>query len=114
MATLTRVQAKINGTVLTGTAATAGPDKVAPGDSGGNVYVIVQNASGSAVTVNIADPSPVKYGQTLPAITSVSVPATTGLAVLGPIQQDLKQASDGLVNLTASATTSVTFYAFRG
>lgn len=113
MATLTRVQAKIQGTVLTATAATAGPDKVAPGDSGGSVYVIVENGSGSAITVAIDDPSVPKYGQTLPDITSISVPAA-GRVVIGPIQQDLKQVSDGLVNLTASATTSVTFYAFRG
>lgn len=114
MATLTRVQAKITGTVLTATAATAGPDKVTPGDSGAPVYVIVENASGSGITVNIADPSLPKYGQTLPAITSVSVPATTGRVVIGPIQADLKQPSDALAWLTASASTSVTFYAFRG
>lgn len=113
MATITRVQAKITGTVLTATAATAGPDKVAP-DAGGPVYVIVQNTSGSGITVNIADPSPVKYGQTLPAITSVSVPATTGLAVIGPIGVDLKQPSDALTWLTASSASGVNFLAFRG
>lgn len=113
MATITRVQAKITGTVLTATPATAGPDKVQP-DAGGPVYVIVENASGSTVTVNIADPSPVKYGQTLPAITSVAVPATTGRVVIGPIGADLKQVSDALTWLTASASTSITFYAFRG
>lgn len=112
MATMTRVQAKITGTVLTATAATAGPDKVLP-DAGGPVYVIVENGGASAITVNVADPSVPKYGQTLPAITSVSIPAA-GKAVIGPIATDLKQVSDGLVNLTASATTSVNFYAFRG
>lgn len=113
MATLTRVQAKITGTVLTATAATAGPDKVLP-DAGGPVYVIVENASGSTVTVSVADPGIPKYGQTLPAIVSVAVPATTGRVVIGPIGMDLKQPSDALAWLTASAATSVTFYAFRG
>lgn len=113
MATMNRVQAKISGTVLTATAATAGPDKVAP-DAGGPVYVIVQNTSGSGITVNVADPGTPKYGQTLPAITSVSVPATTGMAVIGPIGVDLKQPSDALAWLTASASSGVNFYAFRG
>jgi hypothetical protein len=113
MATMTRVQAKITGTVLTSTAATAGPDKVTPGDSGAGTYVIVQNGGGSAITVNVADPNVPKYGQTLPAITSVPIPAS-GLAVIGPIPADLKQTSDALAWLTASATTSVNFYAFRG
>jgi len=112
MSTIVQVQAKISGTVLTATPATAGPDKAAPGDSGANVYVIVQNGSGSAVTVTVADPGKTKYQQSNPSITSVSVPAA-GLAVLGPVPADLKQ-SDGYVNLTASATTSVNFFAFRG
>ena len=113
MATMTQVQAKLGGTVLTSTAATAGPDKVKPGDGGAPVYVLVENGGGSAITVSIADPGKTKYGQQNPAIQSVSVPAG-GKAILGPIQGDLKQASDGLVNLTASATASVNFYAFRG
>lgn len=112
MATITQVQAKIGGTVLTSTAATAGPDKVLPGDSGGNVYVLVQNGGASAVTVTVADPGKTKYQQQNPSITSVSVPAA-GFGVLGPIPPDLKQ-SDGFVNLTASSTTSVSFLAFRG
>jgi hypothetical protein len=113
MATLTRVQAKITGTVLTATAATAGPDKVEPGDSGGSVYVLVHNGSGAGITVSIDDPNLAKYGQTIPDVTSVSIPAA-GYGVLGPIQSDLKQVSDGLVNLTASSATSVNFFAFRG
>lgn len=113
MATLAQVQAKITGTVLTSTAATAGPDKVKPGDGGAPVYVIVDNGGATGVTVSVADPGKTKYGQANPAIPSVSVPAG-GKAVLGPIQSDLAQTSDGMVNLTASATTSVNFYAFRG
>lgn len=112
MSTMTQVQAKIGGTVLTATAATAGPDKAAPGDSGASVYVIVQNGSGGAITATVADPGKTKYQQTNPSITSVSVPAA-GLAVLGPIPYDLRQ-SDGFVNITASATASVNFFAFRG
>ncbi|GAB3376228.1 hypothetical protein [Amycolatopsis echigonensis] len=109
MATIVQVQAKLAGAVLTSTAATAGPDKVQPGDGGGKVYVLVQNGGASAITVSVADPGKTKYQQQNPAVPSVSVPA----AVLGPIEPDLKQ-SDGFVNLTASATTSVSFYAFRG
>ncbi|SFO59706.1 hypothetical protein [Amycolatopsis rubida] len=112
MATIVQVQAKLAGTVLTSTAATAGPDKVKPGDGGAPVYVLVDNAGASPVTVTVADPGKTKYGQANPSIPSVSVPAG-GKAVLGPIQPDLKQ-SDGNVNLTASSTTSVSFYAFRG
>jgi len=113
MSTMVQVQAKISGTVLTATAATAGPDKVLPGDSGANVYVIVQNGSGAPITVSVADPGKTKYAQANPAITSVSV-AAAGFAVLGPIQGDLGQVSDGLVNITASSAASVNFYAFRG
>lgn len=112
MSTIVQVQAKLGGTVLTATAATAGPDKVTPGDAGTKVYVVVQNASGGAITVSVADPGKTKYQQANPAVTSVSVPAA-GLAVLGPVEQDLVQ-SDGFVNLTASSATSVSFYAFRG
>lgn len=113
MATLAQVQAKINGTVLTSTAATPGPDKILPGDAGGNVYVVVQNGSASPITVSVSDPGKTKYQQANPSITSTSIPAS-GFAVLGPIQGDLAQVSDGLVNLTASASASVSFYAFRG
>ncbi|WP_372672974.1 hypothetical protein [Amycolatopsis kentuckyensis] len=113
MATITRAQAKISGTVLTATPATAGPDKVAPGDSGAGTYVFVQNGGGASITVNVADPNAPKYGQTLPPITSVPVPAA-GVAVIGPIPADLAQPSDALAWLTASATASVNFYAFRG
>jgi len=115
MATMVPVQAKIGGTALVATAATAGPDKCPPGDTGGTkIYVLVENKSGAPITVTVADPGKTPYGQQNPSITSVSVPATTGLVVIGPINYDLRQASDGLVNLTASATTSVNFYAFRG
>ncbi|WP_033288252.1 hypothetical protein [Amycolatopsis jejuensis] len=112
MATIVQVQAKLAGTVLTATPATAGPDKVAPGDGGGKVYVIVQNGGASAMTASVADPGKTKYGQQNPSITSVSVPAG-GLGVLGPVEPDLKQ-GDGFVNITASSTTSVNFFAFRG
>jgi hypothetical protein len=113
MSTIAQVQAKMTGTVLTATAATAGPDKVLPGDAGSNVYVIVQNGSGGAITVPFANPGVTKYGQANPAVASVSIPAA-GFAVFGPVQGDLAQVSDGLAQLTASSATSVTYFAFRG
>jgi hypothetical protein len=113
MATISQVTAKMAGTVLVGVAATAGPDKVLPGDAGGvSSFVLVQNLSGSPITVTIADPGKTKYQLANPSIVTTAVPATTGLVIIGPIPPDLKQ-SDGTVNLTASLATSVTFFGFR-
>lgn len=110
MATIASAQSTVLGTVLTPVAATAGPDKVLPDSRG---IVIVHNASGSAITVTIVDPGVTKYGGANPDPVSVSIPAGAH-ASLGPFPTDLANVGDsGLVYLTASSATSVTFYGVK-
>jgi hypothetical protein len=110
MATIPHTQAKISGVVLSATAATAGPDTLAPDD---RVILLVQNGSAAAVTVTVTVPGNTKYGQVNPDVTSVSVPASGGIATIGPFPRDLADPTDGLIDITASASASVSFYAIR-
>lgn len=107
MATVPIAQQQIGGTLLTATAATAGPDKVKPG-----AVLIINNAGGSAITVTVVVPGNTKYGQPEPDVTSVSIPASR-IGVIGPLAKDLA-GSDGLVSFTCSASASVSLYAVAG
>ena len=109
MALISQAQAKIGGTVLTATTATAGPDTLKPGD---RVVLIVKNDNASAVTVVVTVPGNTKFGQPEPDVTSVSIP-TGQLAVIGPFPAELADPTDGLVDVDATPNTSVSFYAVR-
>lgn len=109
MANVPHTQAKIGGVVLSATAATAGPDTLAPGD---DVALLVHNTSAGAVTVTVTVPGSTKYGQDQPDVTSVSIPAA-GLAVIGPFPSDLRDPADNLVDVDVSAPTGVNLYAIR-
>lgn len=109
MANIPHTQAKIGGVVLAATAATAGPDTVKPGD---NVVLLVHNRSAGAITVTTVVPGNTRWGVAEPDVTSVSIPAA-GLAVLGPFPAALADPADSLVDVTASASASVDFYAIR-
>jgi hypothetical protein len=104
MALKAHVQAKISGTLLPFTAATAGAgDTFSASD---RQALVVLNGSGSAVTVTVVVPGSTKYGQADPDVPSVSIPASQ-YAVIGPFPEDLEDDSDGLVHVTYSSATSV-------
>lgn len=109
MANIPHTQAKIGGVVLNPTAATAGPDTLEPDD---RVVLLCQNGSTAAITVTVAVPGNTRWGQAEPDVTSVSIPAGS-LGVLGNFPRELADPADGLIDITASATASVNFYAIR-
>lgn len=105
MAVLAGQRAKIGGTALTFVAAAAGGDSVTPGNQS---YLIVKNAAASPITVTVITPGNTKWGLPDPDIVSVSVPATTGEVIIGPIPAELANPSTGNVDVTYSAVTTVT------
>lgn len=109
MATIPHTLAKIGGVVMTPVSATAGPDTMKPGD---NVNLIVNNGNASATVVTIVVPGNTKYGQAIPDVTGVSIPAGSH-AVFGPFPADLADPADNLIDITAVPFASVTFYAVR-
>lgn len=108
MANIPHQQAQIGGTVLSATAATAGPDTVEHDE---RVVLIVQNNDASAVTVDVTVPGNTRWGEPQPDVTSVSIPAGD-IAAIGPFPRELADPADGLVDVTATST-SVNFYAVR-
>lgn len=90
-------------------AASAGGDKVAPG---ADVFLEVKNAGGAAVTVTVTDIEKCSRGSTHDLV--VSVPATTGDRMIGPITSRYGNSADGnLAAITYTATASVTVAALR-
>jgi hypothetical protein len=77
---------------------------------GDDIFLHVKNASGSPVTVTLAIPSSNSgYSGAVYTNTAVSVPATTGDRMIGPITAGLyKDPTTGLCTITTSAQTSVT------
>jgi hypothetical protein len=107
MATVDTDQIQIAGTAPTYNAASAGGDKVRPGK---NVVLHVKNSSAGAVTCTVVTPGTVA-GQPIGDV-AVSVPAGAD-RFIGPLTNEHFAAADGLVDLTWSATASVTFAAIR-
>jgi hypothetical protein len=97
------------GTTPTYNAASGGGDKFSPG---AHVFVHVLNTSGSAVTPTFVTPGQVQELAVADS-TGGSTPATTGSKMYGPFPPEIFAGSDGLVAVTWSATTSVTFAALR-
>ncbi len=109
MAALTTLNIPLAGVAPSYAAAAAGGDTFLPTN---NTFLHVKNASGSAITVTIVTPGSVQ-GQAV-ADTAVSVPATTGERLIGPMRADLyARTSDGRADITYSAATSVTIGVFE-
>lgn len=108
MASIPHAQAQIDGTVLSPTTATSGPDTVQP-DS--RVILLAQNNDTSGITVDVTVPGNTKWGEPQPDVTSVSISAGD-LGVIGPLPRELANPSTGEVEVTASST-SVDLYAIR-
>jgi hypothetical protein len=108
MATLAAQAIKIAGLAPTYSAAAANT-RIACGE---RTFLHVKNTAGSSMTVTITATGQVR-GQ-LAADLIVTVPATTGDMMIGPIPAELfASATDGLASITYSSTTSVTAAALR-
>lgn len=108
MALLAPQQIQITGPAITLAAAAGGGDTVAPND---RLFLWVKNASGSPITVTVVVPG-TYFGQALPDV-AVSVPATTGERMIGPLDSRLADPSTGVISITYSAVTSVTVAAVK-
>jgi hypothetical protein len=108
MALLATQQIQITGPAITLTAAAGGGDTVSPSD---RTFLWVKNASGSPITVTVVVPG-VYFGQNLPD-SGVSVPATTGERMIGPLDQRLADPTTQVVGITYSGVTSLTVAAVR-
>lgn len=85
-------------------AAAGGGDTFTPGQ---NTFLHVKNGSGGAITVTIATPGTTS-GLAI-ADVSVSVPATTGDRMIGPLPGSLfTDPATGVGNITYSGVTSLT------
>lgn len=107
MAEVSADQIQIGGTAPTYNAASSGGDKVPPGD---RTVLHVKNDSGSSIDCTIVTPGTV-LGQDISDVV-VSVPAS-GERFAGPLPYQELAGDDGLVDVTWSATTSVTFAVVR-
>jgi hypothetical protein len=101
MAVIAPQVVQVAGTAPTYAAASAGGDTVAAGD---RTWIHVKNGSGSPVTVTIVTPGTVA-GLAIADIT-VSVPATTGEKLIGPLTASLV-GDPAQISYSASATVTV-------
>lgn len=103
MATLTAQSATaIGGRTITFAAASAGGDKVAPGN---NVYLLVKNGSTAAITVTLDATGLVFNGAAVP---DTAVTVGVGADAIVPVTADYRNTTDGLAAITYSAVTTVT------
>lgn len=102
MALLTAQQVAITGTTVTYSAAGAS-DTVAPDE---RAFWHVKNTNAATRTATVVVPG-TTYGQANPDV-AVTVAATTGDVMIGPLTPALADPSTGLITLTTSAQTGVT------
>jgi hypothetical protein len=103
VSTLAYQQSDILGTAFTTAAASGGGDKVAPHPRG---CVLVDNGSGSSITVTVTTPGTDKYNQ---ARADIPITVAAGASkLIGPFPQDLASDVDGLVAIGYSDVTTVT------
>ncbi len=104
MALLTTQTVSRTGLAATYAAAAAGGDTFSPGQ---HTFLHIKNASAGAITVTVVTPGTTS-GLAI-ADVAVSVPATTGDRMIGPLGGSLvADPATGLGNITYSAATSVT------
>jgi hypothetical protein len=108
MATVSVAAITRDGVAVTYANASAGGDKVKPGE---DVFLLVRNGSGSSLTVTITGVGQTSYGVTNPDKT-FTVAAGADQAI--PLLREYGNPDDGgLAAIGWSATTSVTFAALR-
>ena len=109
MATLTVVNTTIDiSTSITYDSAAAGGDQFV---NDGNIVLLVRNGSGSSVTVTIT-PGQAPYAGGAYSPLAVAVPAGDNY-LIGPFRVDVYNDNSNYVQITYSATTSVTLKAIR-
>jgi hypothetical protein len=107
MALLTPQTAAVTGTVLTMAAASGGGDTIVGGST---TFLLVRNGDASSKTVTVVRPG-TTYGTADP---DIEVVVTAGnIAIIGPIPSEFADPTDGYVDVTYSAVTSVTVAAVR-
>jgi hypothetical protein len=108
VATVSVLDVSRAGTTPTPASASGGGDKFSPG---AHVFVRVINGSGSGVTPTFVTPGQV---QELAVADSTGGPTAAGsYRYYGPFPPEVFAGSDGLVAVTWSATTTVTFEVLR-
>jgi hypothetical protein len=107
MATLTTQTIIRTGLAPTYAAATGGGDAT---DCGTGMFLHIKNAGGSPITVTLAIPAGAAGYQNIAyTSTAVSVPATTGDRMIGPLLGPIYQdPTTGKCTVTYSGVTSVT------
>jgi hypothetical protein len=96
-----------NTTDLSPTAAGASGDKF---PAGADVWLFLENSTGSAITVTIDTPGTVR-GQAI-ADLAITVPAN-GYAVRGPFPADVFGDAGGLLSMTYSTNVGLSFGAWK-
>jgi hypothetical protein len=97
------------GTTPTYNAASAGGDKFGPG---AHVLVHVLNTGGAATAPTFTTPGQIQELAVADS-TGGTTPATTGSKLYGPFPPELFAGSDGLVAVSWSVTSGVTFAVLR-
>lgn len=101
-------------TTVTRLGAAGNPQSAAVGgdtcEAGSNVFLECRNTGGSAITVTLAIPSArSNYANVAYTSTAVTVPATTGIRRIGPLNAELYgDPTTGQVAITYSAVTGLT------
>ena len=109
MALLAPQQIKITGPSITLAAANS-TDTVVPDE---RVFLWYKNTNAATRTITLVTPTKLdQFGQNLPDVV-VTIAATTGEELIGPITQDFLDPATGVATVTLSATTNVTVAAVR-
>lgn len=110
MAAIPVATADVDGFNLTDTAATAGPDTIAP--SGSDIILIVDNGGGVTTSVTVTVPGNTEWGPAAPDVpTGTAIPA--GAHAVYRLPARLADPTDGLIRVTVTPTASVNFFAVR-
>lgn len=102
MALLSYQQMAVTGPATT-FGAVAASDTMPPDERG---FLWVKNANAGADTATVVVPG-TTFGQANPDV-AVTVPATTGERLIGPLSPSLADPATGLITVTHSVTSSVT------
>jgi hypothetical protein len=86
-------------------------DTVPPDEHG---YLWYKSTQGTTEVITVVTPSSLNnFGQTLPDI-AVTIGATTGEEVIGPLMPSLADPATGLITITIADVTGITVAAVRG
>lgn len=109
MALLTAYTIDYDGVDVESAYAAAAASQEFPND--GRTFVHIKNASGGSITCTFTTAGTINSHAI--ADTVVTVDATTGEQMVGPFIQSVYDASDGNIDITWSATASVTIGVFK-